>query len=123
MREWLLNILFNWFQKKVGKWADETFKSSTPKTIITHLKKEVIELEEEIEYHKKYDEILTYDPEEYYHRKKIMLEAADCAMLLMHLAFKYAQSLILYVFMKFEECKKRKWLPPDEEGVQQHKKI
>ena len=85
-------------QKTVGEWGCETFSKATNTTIIAHLKREVNELEDDC------------DPE----------EAADCLLLLLHLAHREKFDLLAEAQKKFAINKKRKWGEPDSEGVVEH---
>jgi NTP pyrophosphatase (non-canonical NTP hydrolase) len=89
------------FQKELGDWCDKTFPNSTPKTILAHFKSESKEL-------------LDATDAETDH------EIADCMMLLLHLAHKRGVSARDAIRDKFEICKKRKWGPPDAQGVVRH---
>ena len=88
------------FQKEVGEWGDRTFPCDGDRRpgIVTHLAKEVIELNQ------------SHDPE----------EAADCFMLLLHHAHKSGYDLLEEAKKKFEINKKRKWGKPDKHGIVEH---
>jgi NTP pyrophosphatase (non-canonical NTP hydrolase) len=88
------------FQDEVGQWADKTFMKSSPQTVVTHLKREVAELEE------------TGEPD----------EVADCVLLLLHYAHKRGISIFEECVKKHEVNKRRKWGKPDAEGIQEHEK-
>jgi len=90
-------------QREIGEWSDHTFPNSTPETMLRHLKKEVKEL---------------WDSDE----KGMPHEAADCIMLILHLAHRKGFSARDAIREKFEICKKRKWGKPDRHGVIQHLK-
>ena len=90
------------FQKENGKWSDETFGVSWPEAALEHLKKEIEELLE-----------TPYSPFEY----------ADCMILLLDAARKIglrAETLLLLCKIKLEINKRRKWGPPDKNGVVEH---
>lgn len=97
-------------QTEIGAWSDKTFPNSTPKTMMKHFWKEVQELDDEV----KLDET---SPEE---KSGTPHEIADCIMLLLHLAHRKGISARDAIREKFEICKKRKWGPPDADGVVQH---
>ena len=54
--------------------------------------------------------------------KKISSEIADIILLAVHSAHRDKIDLYQAVLDKFEIVKKRKWLPPDSEGVIRHAK-
>jgi hypothetical protein len=85
-------------QAKVNAWQAMTFPESTVETVLTHLAREMRELD----------------------TKRNAEETADCVMLLMAFAGKLGFSLIGAVLDKFEVCKKRTWGEPDAEGVREH---
>jgi NTP pyrophosphatase (non-canonical NTP hydrolase) len=84
---------------KCGSWADITFSTATPASICEHLRREVAELTEHSD-----------DAE----------EAADCMLLLFHLAHKRGWNLEQEVVNKFEKNQRRKWGIPDAFGVVEH---
>jgi NTP pyrophosphatase (non-canonical NTP hydrolase) len=88
-------------QTEIGDWCDKTFPNSTQKTILLHFKAEAKELLEATD-------------------GETDQEIADCIMLLLHLAHKRRTSARDAIRDKFEICKKRKWGPPDENGVVRH---
>ncbi len=85
-------------QKEVGDWQQKTFPSNTVNSVLTHLKKEVAELQE------------SHSPD----------EAADCIILLIRYARLRGVSLENEVEKKMEINYKRKWGSPDREGVIEH---
>ncbi len=86
------------FQAAVGSWADTTFNKSTLETIINHLKREIVELEQ----------------------SKTPDEAADCFLLLLHFAHKSKFNLFGEARKKHDINMNRKWGEPDREGVVEH---
>jgi NTP pyrophosphatase (non-canonical NTP hydrolase) len=92
-------------QYDVGKWAEKTFTKSTNQTIITHLRREVTELQEAIN---------NAEP------RAILEECSDVAMLLLHLCHKNHIDLQSGIRDKFEICRARVWGEPDAEGVIEH---
>ena len=86
------------FQNEVGTWGDEIFTEAHPDSIVAHLRREVKELGE------------SHQPE----------ESADCLLLLLHHAHQSGYDLLEEMKKKFEIVKKRKWGPPDAEGVVEH---
>lgn len=99
-------------QTEIGTWSDITFPNSTPDTIMRHLWKEMDELQRDHEGDNIFPKGKTGLPH----------EVADCIMLLLHLAHKRGFSARDAIREKFEICKKRKWGPPDKDGVVQHVK-
>ena len=91
--------------KAVGLWADETFPQSTAESVINHLKREIIELEEAVK-----------NPTSF----NIQQEAADCQILLWHLAHKCHFNINEEAADKHRVNKHRKWGKPDAEGVVEH---
>jgi NTP pyrophosphatase (non-canonical NTP hydrolase) len=88
----------NTFQKNIKEWGLKTFPMATKDSIICHLQKEVKELKE------------SYNPE----------EAADCFILLCHLANKLGCDLLEEAEKKMVINKQRKWGKPDKDGVVEH---
>lgn len=86
------------FQVAVNAWQDETFPHATPKSIMTHLKREVAELEE------------AYGED----------EGADVYILLLALAGKVGYKLHAAARRKMLENYQRKWKQPDKDGVVEH---
>jgi NTP pyrophosphatase (non-canonical NTP hydrolase) len=84
---------------RCGSWADVTFSKATPSSICEHLRREVVELKD---------------------RSDDVEEAADCMLLLFHLAHKRGWNLEQAVINKFEKNQKRKWGEPDAHGVVEH---
>lgn len=80
-------------------WADATFPTDTPKSIATHLGREVREL--------------AADPSD-------PREIADCFLLAAYLAHKQGISLLAAARAKFAEIQTRQWGEPDAEGVVEH---
>ena len=96
------------------EWANETFPSTrnNPLPPIYHLRKEVDELIEDLEFKGKDNEDTKY-------------EYADCMILLLQSASKYGMStddLLTYTRSKMDINKKRTWNKPDENGVYLHVK-
>lgn len=87
------------FQTAVGTWADSVFTQSTPQSVCAHLSDEVVELKEAPD-----------DPS----------EAADCLLLLLHLAHKQGFDLLAEAQRKHEINTQRNWGRPDERGVVKH---
>lgn len=85
-------------QEEIAAWAEKNFPQSTSSSVLKHFEKEAKEL------------IDSGDP----------VEAADCAMLLMHYARKKGFSLRDEIRKKFEINKKRTWGQPDKDGVVEH---
>ena len=89
------------FQLEVGEWANETFPKATNKTIIAHMKREIVELE---------------------NAQNIGEECADIYHMLLHLAYRNGFDLYSAARAKFKTNKLRKWGKPDHEGVVEHVK-
>lgn len=85
-------------QAEIGAWGDKTFPKSTFRSVLAHLKKEI-------------GELLT---------EENAVEAADCAMLLIHYSHKQGFSLRDEIRKKFEINKGRTWGTPDKDGVVEH---
>jgi NTP pyrophosphatase (non-canonical NTP hydrolase) len=85
------------FQREVGEWGNTTFPQSTPNTIIAHLTDEVEEIRGELA-----RGVGRIDA-------NIAEEAADCYMLLLHLAHRIGFDLAEAARSKFESNKKRTW--------------
>jgi NTP pyrophosphatase (non-canonical NTP hydrolase) len=95
------------FQFEVGVWAEWTFAQSTPGSVVAHLRREVEELGAATMLGPVEDE---------------MAEAADCLLLLLHLAHKRRFSLLGAAQRKFEEVQERQWGETDAEGVVEHQR-
>lgn len=100
-------------QNRVGQWAARTFTRSTNVTIVTHLEREVRELLAEVE-----EEVrLPGGPR---NTQRIAEEAADCAMLLLHLCERNRIDLAHHIKRKFAVNQQREWGVEDAEGVKSH---
>lgn len=88
------------FQHAVGEWADKTFPQSTADSIRAHLSDEVAELADGVDVD--------------------AFEAADCLLLLLHLAHKEGFSLIGTAREKHAINQRRQWGVPDDRGVVRH---
>jgi len=87
------------FQTTVGCWANAKFPKSDNKALCEHLRREVVELSEQ------------WSPD----------EAADCLLLLLHLAHKNNFDLLEEAIKKQKINLKRKWATvPDERGIYRH---
>jgi dATP/dGTP pyrophosphohydrolase len=93
------------FQREVGEWAESVFTQATPGSIVAHLRREVEELGAATMLGPFEDE---------------MEEAADCLLLLFHLAHKRGYSLKQAALLKFMNNRVRQWGTPDAEGVVEH---
>ncbi len=85
-------------------WAEKTFPQRTNHSILTHIRRELVEIE--------------LDPDD-------IEEWADVLLLFMHglRERNIAWSLLEeYVYSKFAKNKERKWKAPDEHGVVEHEK-
>ena len=90
-----------WNQKAIGDWNAETFGESNT-GLMGHFKEEV----------KEFDDALD-TPEE-------ALEAADIVIILMTRAHRKGYDLLGSVYKKMEINRRRKWLPPDRQGIVRH---
>ena len=86
---------------KTGSWAEETFPRSTQSSVCAHLTREVQELSDN-----------NTDVE----------EAADCMLLIFHLAYKNNWNLGKAIREKSAKNRSRLWNPPDDKGVCEHVK-
>jgi len=86
-------------QATTGAWAEEHFPGMTNEAIWEHLQREVKELSYE------------FSP----------VEAADCFLILLHLAYKNKFNLLAEALKKYKINTERKWATePDEQGVYLH---
>ncbi len=99
-------------QEEVGTWGDMTFPLSTPRSVMAHLADEIVELADEID-------AFTDHPDEPT-RAALAEEAADCFLLLMHIAHKCRFDLVAAANAKFEKNRQRSWGEPDARGVVRH---
>lgn len=98
------------FQKEVGEWGDTTFPKSTLNSVVAHFSDESSEFIESFDnWYTGKNDILQCD-----------VEAADCALLLLHYCFKRKISLMGLMQWKMEQNKKRTWSNPDWRGVVRH---
>lgn len=95
-------------QNQIAEWQNETFGDSKdrPVAILTHLKREIEELEKSV--------IVTKD------KKETSTELADCAILLVGLAEAFNIDLETAINEKMKVNRKRKWKKPDRQGVIEH---
>lgn len=91
-------------QRRVGEWGKQTFPHSTRSSIIAHLRREAEELDAAT------------------NSREDREECADILLLLLHLAHRMGFSLQEAAGRKFGQCLVREWMPPDEEGVSEHKR-
>jgi len=92
-------------QNEIGQWQDIVFPDGSTITILNHLKKEIIELDDEVKIN---------------HIQNIGKEMADCQHLLFGIAHKLQTSLYSETRKKFEINKLRKWGKPNSDGVVEH---
>jgi len=95
----------NKLQQEVGTWAEGVFTQATPATIVAHLRREVEELATASQGTPNAAELA---------------EAADCLLLLFHLAHKRGYDLLEAARYKFAINRERQWGKPDAEGVVEH---
>lgn len=88
----------NDFQKRVSAWQDKTFPWATADSVIAHLKREMVELDED----------------------RTEEEAADCLLLLIGFANKTGFDLFQAAEEKFKVVQLREYGEPDDEGVSEH---
>lgn len=93
----------NELQLETGTWADATFPSSTPLTILSHFEEEANELLET--WLALPGEPHTFPPS----ISDVAEEAADCLLLLLHLAHKTGFSLFDAAEHKLAVNRQRKW--------------
>lgn len=101
-------------QTRIGQWGNRTFPLSTPLSIVAHLRREVVELEDEI--------IRATSPLFETNPGAVQEEAADCLMLLYHLAHRLGFDLHDAAEVKCSINQQRTWGEPDAEGVVEHVK-
>jgi len=116
-----LQILMN----DISKWSDETFGDMQRNpTIVWHLKKEVDELIQALEYTYQLKINKNVETNEYAMQlHKTNMEYADCFMLLLDSAHHFkltAEDLIQLTNIKLTINKARKWDKPDKNGVVEH---
>ena len=87
------------FQREVSEWAAKTFPHQTPRSKISHLRKEIEELADD-----------DGNGE----------EMADCFILLLNLAEMAGVDLMTEAQRKMEINRNRTWGAPDADGVCQH---
>ena len=90
------------FQNEVGEWGAKTFPEATFRSIICHLKEEVVELQK-----------FLLDDE-------LKEETADCFLILLHIAHRAKFSILEEAKKKMEINYKRTWGKPDKDGVVRH---
>jgi NTP pyrophosphatase (non-canonical NTP hydrolase) len=89
-------------QEEVGRWGRKTFPLATPHTIISHFREESTELIDRVDR----EALASYGPSEIL---DVAEEAADCVLLLMHLADQVGFSLSEAVVAKHETNRRRRW--------------
>jgi NTP pyrophosphatase (non-canonical NTP hydrolase) len=94
-----------WFQEYVSAWAEETFPEATRESVAHHLAEEVTEL---------HDAALAGE------REALPGEAADCLLLLLHLAEQEGFDLLDAARTKHDINRRREWGEPDVSGVSHH---
>jgi NTP pyrophosphatase (non-canonical NTP hydrolase) len=99
-------------QLEISDWQDKVFTKANALSKMSHLAKEVIEL----------NKALVYDTEMQHKEELIAEELADCQHLLFGIASKCGINLYEATRCKFEINKKRKWGKPDKNGVVEHLK-
>jgi NTP pyrophosphatase (non-canonical NTP hydrolase) len=94
------------FQLEISDWQDETFPKANALSKMSHLAKEIIELNKTL-----------VEPSS---QMEIEEELADCQHLLFGIASKCGINLYEATRQKFEINKKRIWGKPDSNGVVEH---
>lgn len=94
-------------QFAVGTWATTTFPRATPTSIVAHLKREC-------------DELARAIAQDERSPAAVAEEAADCLLLLLHLADTLDFSLLDATEDKQHTNEDRTWGTPDREGVVEH---
>lgn len=117
---------FQKLQDDIKKWSDDEFgKYRTGLPMILHMKKEIIELEEEL---KEFHQGIYSNNDDGYKlviekREKILMEYADNLMLLIDsMSHENISINEIYNTMieKLEINKKRKWSPANDDGFHEH---
>lgn len=98
------------FQREVGHWAEQTFPKATDTSVCIHLGREVAEL-------RGWCAAAERSPVE---TAEIAAEAADCFLLLLHLAHRCDFSLLDAAHAKMATNRQRTWGEPDAAGVVEH---
>lgn len=99
------------FQLEVGRWAEIAFPQATDRSIVAHLRREAVELEE----------AAAIDwPSPVERSFELGQEAADVYLLLLHLAHRHGFSLEQFARAKFDKNVRRRWGRLDAEGVVEH---
>jgi len=99
-------------QDETGTWGDATFPRSTARSVMAHLTEEIDELAVEVEAFGA-NAVPT-------NRDALAEEAADCMLLLLHIAHKCGFDLEKAARAKLECNRARTWGEPDERGVVRH---
>lgn len=104
-------------QTEVGEWAGKTFTEATNKSIIEHLRREVMELDRAALYLRSFN---APRPDADVLRRRVGEEAADCFLLLLHLSHRIGIDLEAVARQKHEINRCRVWSKPDAQGVCSH---
>ena len=99
-------------QEETGRWGDATFPLSTPESVMAHLTDEIDELADEIGAYVRSPVSET--------RSALAEEAADCLLLLYHIAHKCGFDLEAAAREKLDKNRQRSWGEPDARGVVRH---
>ena len=99
-------------QDETGTWGDATFPLSTARSVMAHLTDEIDELAVEVDTFG-----ATTEPT---NRSALAEEAADCMLLLLHIAHKCGFDLETAARAKLERNRMRHWGEPDARGVVRH---
>ncbi len=103
------------FQQEVGKWGKEVFGreniNQSIKSLITHLWKEVLELDKEANRY-------TFPTM----NEKVKKELADCFILLLDISSLMSCDLLGEARKKMEINRSRTWGKPDKDGVIEHER-
>lgn len=106
--------------ERVTNWQDKTFGHATPMSKLAHLKKELFELEANLDAHNSPE---FNDIEKTIISRETWEEYADCFLLLYGSAAKFGMSwddINLAISRKMDKNEKRKWGKPDKDGVVEH---
>ena len=98
-------------QKQVGEWGVATFPNATPTSITAHLQEETDELE---------SLCTPQPPEGMAESSEIAKEAADCLLLLLHVAHREGFSLMDAALAKFAINQGRTWAPTPDGRYSKH---
>jgi hypothetical protein len=106
----------NDLQREVGQWGKETFPHSSIATITEHLRREAVELQQNIERWQVQQKPVKDDVV----WPTTIQEVTGIILLTLHIAHRKGFSFADVLRGSFEEVKTRKWGEPDADGVVEH---